>query len=232
MINPTGICQCGCGGQTNRAKGNYPERGVRTGDFMRFISGHQNGTRPDYVEAVPFKIDGEPCRLLPLTMGYYAIVSALDYERLWNYKWYASPKNCGVYAARNSSRMNKAKSHKIYLHHEVLGKSTDPKLTHTDHKNHLTLDCRRSNLRWCTQLQNNQHMRRHKPSRSGFRGVLLAGSNKFRVHVKQNCKYKYIGTFYDLVIAARAYDRAAIEAYGEFAITNFPIEDYQGEAHA
>ncbi len=37
----------------------------------------------------------------------------------------------------------------------------------------------------------------------------------------------YIGLFVDETEAARVYDREALRRHGEFAVTNFPREDYQ-----
>jgi hypothetical protein len=39
MLNPTGLCQCGCGSPTPIAK--RSERGYKRGEPLRFIKGHQ-----------------------------------------------------------------------------------------------------------------------------------------------------------------------------------------------
>lgn len=38
--NPTGLCQCGCGGKTERAKYSNHQRGHLAGEYRRFIFGH------------------------------------------------------------------------------------------------------------------------------------------------------------------------------------------------
>jgi len=40
--------------------------------------------------------------------------------------------------------------------------------------------------------------------------------------VTVNGKQRYLGLFLDPIEAAKAYDRAALEAFGEFAVPNFP----------
>lgn len=46
--------------------------------------------------------------------------------------------------------------------------------------------------------------------------------NKWYVGVKKDGQFHYVGIFGDEETAARAYDRKAIELYGEFARTNSP----------
>jgi hypothetical protein len=41
-LNPTGICMCGCGQTTAVAKITQSCRGIRKGDHMRYVHGHQN----------------------------------------------------------------------------------------------------------------------------------------------------------------------------------------------
>lgn len=39
---PTGLCQCGCGGQVEKWKKNAPGRGQIRGEFKRFLHGHNS----------------------------------------------------------------------------------------------------------------------------------------------------------------------------------------------
>jgi hypothetical protein len=45
-------------------------------------------------------------------------------------------------------------------------------------------------------------------------------------------KRVHVGLFVEKIDAAHAYDRKAIELYGEFAYTNFPKETYLKERSA
>ena len=88
-----------------------------------------------------------------------------------------------------------------------------------DHINHDRLDNRRENLRWTTRSQNVANTTRQWAS-SGYRGV-----RKRKYHYQVEVAGKYIGIYKCPIEAACAYDQAAIETYGDFAILNFPIEE-------
>lgn len=59
---------------------------------------------------------------------------------------------------------------------------------------------------------------------SGFRGVTTRPDGRWQSSIRVNGRRRYLGTFSDSVQAAAAYDRAAREALGALAITNFPEE--------
>lgn len=96
-----------------------------------------------------------------------------------------------------------------------------PEGVSVDHKNGNSLDNRRSNLRIAGQ-SNNMAAADFPPGRSGFRGVHWnSRAGRWHAQVKVNQKKIGLGLFDDPVKAARAYDAAAIEAFGEFANPNF-----------
>lgn len=89
-----------------------------------------------------------------------------------------------------------------------------------DHINGDRMDNRRENLRLCTVAQN---IRNQKPraSRSGLKGVFKK-RGRWQASYTFEGKKIYIGNFSTPEEAARAYDAAAREAFGEFALLNFP----------
>lgn len=90
-----------------------------------------------------------------------------------------------------------------------------------DHINHNTLDNRRENLRACTNAQNAANQKLSRSNRSGFKGVCWCNrAKKWIAYLSKDKKFINLGLFTDPVLAAKAYDAAAIEKFGEFACTN------------
>lgn len=69
-----------------------------------------------------------------------------------------------------------------------------------------------------------------KPKKKGI-GIGLSWSEKeqkWKVHITINKKKIYFGKFTDLDIAMRTHDLNVIKLKGKKALTNFPVEDYNG----
>jgi hypothetical protein len=225
-----GECGCGCGGKTLMAQRSNCARGLIKGQPNRFILSHQNGTRPIYDSAQPFFIDDEPCKQISLTLGYFAIVDADIYETQWNYKWYASIKETGVYAVRNPLRMNGERGASIYLHRVVM---QTPVGQQCDHIHHSTLDNRRSQLRNCIKRNNTANVKMHRDNVSGYKGVTLdQRKGTYFARIMSNGVSLHLGTYNDPIKAARVYDAKAIELHGEFACLNFPQSQTEKDIHA
>jgi hypothetical protein len=150
---------------------------------------------------------------IPLTKGYTALVDDEDYERVSTLSWNAIPQEHTVYAA--SWQNGKT----IYLHRFILG-ITDCKIK-IDHEDHNGLNCQRYNMRVCTQTQNQGNRRKTtRPASSQYKGV-SRHRKKWRVRIEVDDDNINLGSFTVEEDAARRYDRAAREHFGEFALTNF-----------
>lgn len=90
-----------------------------------------------------------------------------------------------------------------------------------DHNNNNVKDCRKSNLRICTQAENNRNASLRKDNTSGFKGVSWhIKRNKWFAKIRFNGKVMQ-SKFYDCKIeAAKAYNEMAIKYHGEFAKLN------------
>tara|TARA_Y100000310_G_scaffold328572_1_gene396911 strand:+ start:193 stop:1194 length:1002 start_codon:yes stop_codon:yes gene_type:complete len=97
-----------------------------------------------------------------------------------------------------------------------------------DHINGNTLDNRRHNLRICTYQQNGQNSRSKIKTSHGYKGISRGKSktNPWTVYIRINNKNVNLGSYATKEDAARSYDVAALINFGEFAYTNFPIENY------
>lgn len=91
-----------------------------------------------------------------------------------------------------------------------------------DHRNPLlTLDNREENLRICNTSQNGANRLTNKQSKSGFKGVFWHQQHgRWRAQLILNRKKIHLGYFDTKKDAARAYDVAARNAFGEFARLN------------
>lgn len=162
-------------------------------------------------------------RIIVLTKGYIACVDDEDYESLLAHKWSAvvTGKNIKrVYAYRRVGWDNSKRrwTGQIYMHRQI---TSAPKGMDVDHIDGDTLNNTRSNLRIATRSENLANNRRAL-GETGYRGVSKTNSGE-RAPYKVMFRRKLIGTFFDIEEAARAYDAAAIEEFGEFAKLNFPV---------
>lgn len=148
-------------------------------------------------------------RVIPLTRGKYALVSAEDYDRITQLSWCAGP--------RKSSAKSWHRGHPVLLHRFILGAADGVQV---DHINHDVLDNRRCNLRVATPQQNSANMRMCSNNRSGAKGVVWdAGRKKWAAFIKVNYKSIGLGRFDTKEAAAQAYANAARKYFGDFAFT-------------
>jgi hypothetical protein len=168
--------------------------------------------------------EGDGVRLIPLSDGLYAYVDAADYDWLNQWDWHSAG---GGYAARTE------KGRIIYMHRQIM---PPPKGKVVDHQDGNKANNCRCNLRDCTPQENRCNAPRKARGRCQFRGVYLdKRRGRIRSHIKCKGKYYWLGRFPTEAEAARAYDRAAVEAFGEFARPNFPQEwppERRRELHA
>lgn len=142
-----------------------------------------------------------------------ALVDDQDYDTVNLYKWYL--RDGYVYATHIPN---------LALHNYILGQASVLK---TDHKDCDKLNNTRSNLRYATNSQNKANGGMYKCNTTGYKGVTWRTERgTYRAQIRKNNKLTIIGTYHNIDEAARAYDRKAIEFFGEFANTNFPREEY------
>jgi hypothetical protein len=152
---------------------------------------------------------------IELTQGKVAIVDDDDFKFLMQWYWYYSK---GGYAVRNGYVGNKRGT--IYMSCEIM---KSPSGSDVDHISRNKLDNRKENLRICSRIENMANTSKHKNNTSGYKGVSWhKASKKWLANISIEYKRIHLGLFDSPIEAARAYDKAAKESRGNYAILNFP----------
>jgi hypothetical protein len=144
----------------------------------------------------------------------WATVDAEDLPLLGAGSWCMTKS--GYPVARRGGRI-------VYMHRIIL-----PGDGVADHISGDKLDCRRLNLRLCAQRDNSRNSKQ-RPNQTGFKGVRPTACGRFNARIMVNRVGLHIGNYATPADAARAYDKAAAEHFGEFARRNFPSKPYQPE---
>ena len=155
-------------------------------------------------------------RMIPLTQGQVAIVDSVDFEQINQHKWYAAwmPLARSFYAVRGITLPEGKRT--IWMHRELLGLDFgDPRTG--DHRNHDTLDNRRSkNLRIASHAENVRNKRIYACNTTGFKGV-SRHRFKYQAHIRLDGKLIHLGTCDTPESAYSLYCEAALRLHGEFA---------------
>jgi hypothetical protein len=109
----------------------------------------------------------------------------------------------------------------VRLHRQLLDA---PKGVLVDHINHNTLDNRRCNLRLCSIAENRFNSQKVKSASSSYKGVRWVTTNKlnpWEARISLSGSRKVLGYFPTEEAAASAYDIAAHQLFGTFAMVNF-----------
>lgn len=93
-----------------------------------------------------------------------------------------------------------------------------------DHRNNNGLDNQRCNLRLASHRQNLCNRPANKNNKCEFKGVHKLAYGRFRALINVP-ERKHLGCFDTAEEAARAYDKAALCYFKEFAWLNFPQEN-------
>lgn len=146
-----------------------------------------------------------------------------DCNKILNFKLHLKKNNKNTFYVAASGNVN-GKYRVISLHRLLLNLS-DPRIL-VDHKDHDGLNNQKSNLRLCNCSLNNANTVKiknisGKSTSSKFKGVSYYKQTKrWESNIYFKNKKHHIGFFNSEIIAAIAYNKKAIELFGEFAYLN------------
>ena len=151
-------------------------------------------------------------KFLPLTNdSRFTVIDDEDYEICSSYRWHLNKRYIRTIV----------KNRPIYLSLLVMFQG-GPRKLYVDHIDGDPLNNRRSNLRVATNSQNQANRKRLTTNTSGYRGVTWHRcAEKWQASIKVNGMSKHLGLFVDARMAAEAYDKAAVEYFGQFSNPNF-----------
>lgn len=148
-----GRCSCGCGQATSRIQWNRAAKGLRAGEFRRFVRGHSSRT---VGAALPGGV----------------LVDEQDRDRVSRLTWRVDKSGY----VRTLIHIHGRRSVVQYLHRFIVEAAVGDVV---DHINGNKLDNRRANLRIVTHAENMQNRTRlNSNNRSGFRGVSWSNKDK------------------------------------------------------
>lgn len=152
--------------------------------------------------------------------GLFALVDEVDVARVRERTWFVHARRRGsglAFYAYTATRAG-GKQKNVLLHRFIM---ESPEGVEVDHRNGDGLDCRRSNMRHATRAQN----MRNRPPKHGraFKGVYYESRRAHWIaYLVVDRRRVHLGSYATEEEAARAYDDAAREHFGEFARLNFP----------
>lgn len=153
---------------------------------------------------------------MQLTHGFVAVVDAADYALVTQYDWWVFRPTASLCYAQTHFNKPDGTQGTWLMHRLITG---DPP-SQVDHKDGDGLNNRRSNLRLATPSQN---MGNAGPWRGRkYRGAFQE-AGRWRSRIQVDGKRVSLGSFTTEEEAARAWDAAAIEAWGDYARLNFPL---------
>lgn len=162
---------------------------------------------------------------LPLEGGS-PILDTADVEEAERFQWKVLvDKKTGARRVFRWGRHGEPRN--VYMHRHLMNALPGQ---FVDHVNRNALDNRRDNLRLCTKAQNAWNSRRNiKGKTSQFKGVSrhkkCVPGRPWLATITVSGKQVFLGHHATEILAAEAYDEAAVRLFGSFALTNFQRRD-------
>lgn len=154
---------------------------------------------------------------IKLKKGGIALVDDEDFEALNQYEWYAIKTQKNTYAVRCIYNKETGQVRHLRMHRIIM--SATERWDLIDHIDHNPLNNQKYNLRRVTQRQNLLNSKRF--NKTGYKGVTYRKDNsKFTATIHAEGRDISLGCYTTAVEAAKAYDRAALNYFKEYACIN------------
>lgn len=160
---------------------------------------------------------------IPLAKGKgIFLVDEADVPIVSCYSWSLANASGKLYAMTRTPREGGGQR-TLFAHRLIMDAQQHEEV---DHRDSNGLNNTRANLRKATRKQNGANRKLSKNNTSGYKGVSWAKQAlKWYAAIQCNGKSRNLGFYENVEDAARAYDAAARELFGDFARTNFPLPD-------
>lgn len=153
--------------------------------------------------------------------GLSVFIDDEDYEtfNLGFYYWYPLTRRSTTYAQTQIKRKT------ILLHRLIMGLLDAPRSIIIDHIDHNGLNNYKTNLRVTNSVGNSRNQHKTLSVKSSiYKGVSWAWSNNhskpWQAYIGLSGKKKCLGYYGTEIEAARAYNKAALDLFGPYALLN------------
>jgi hypothetical protein len=170
------------------------------------------GLELDRISRLQPYVDGDT-GYLPMPDGRFALVDAADFARCASLSWFV----------KEGCVQTKVNKRHLALYRMVMGVDLPARVKPVHHDGDR-LNCRRANLGILNYSEANWSGRKtKKKTTSDYKGVSWTKDQcTWRAMIRKGGKMFPLGEFRSEWAAAKAYDEAARELFGEFAALNFP----------
>ena len=146
--------------------------------------------------------------------GYVTLVDDEDFDRASTITWSGYKNEYTTYVTTRKWDKTAKRYFSMSLHRFIM-KCTDPNIE-VDHKDGNGLNNQKSNLRLATRSQNMMNRRMQKNNTTGYRGVFITPSKRYKAMIGFNKKLMCLGTYATPEEASKVYQDKAKELFGIF----------------
>lgn len=154
---------------------------------------------------------------IKLTRGKFALVDDVDFDYLNQWKWFCEASHHAARDQHIGMDGKKEIKKRIKMHRLIMDAPGGMEVDHIDGN---PLNNQRSNLRVVTHAQNQKNLKIPRHNTSGYKGVYWDKVRQKWIAAIHSGKTINLGGFITKEEAAKRYNEAAIERFGEFARLN------------